>query len=54
MAKISGFKALLLGIRIANDILAALGDPLSPGEITHEELKVIIDNAVQSVLGKPA
>ena len=54
MTKLRWLKILFVGIRIAHDIIAALNDPISPGHITADELKVIIANALAYVLEKTA
>ena len=51
MAKISWLKMLFVAIQIARDIFAALNDPVSPGHITEDEFKTIVENAIQAILG---
>ena len=54
MTKVSWLKILFVALQIARDVVAALNDPASPGHITQDEFKVIIANAVEAILGKPA
>jgi hypothetical protein len=50
--KLSKLRAILLAFHIVGKIIDALTDPLTPGEITKEELHAIITTTLQEVFGK--
>lgn len=49
--KISKLRAILLAFHIVGRIIDALTDPLTPGEITKEELEAIIKATITEVFG---
>lgn len=50
--RISKLRAILLAFHIVGKIIDALTDPLTPGEITKEELQAIIRATIAEIFGK--
>ena len=54
MKKISWLKLLWLALNIAENVAAAYNDPVTPGQITSDELKAIIADAIHYILSDAA